>query len=217
MTFLAPVAGLVGLGLGLPALLTFYLLRLRRRPVRVSSTMFWEQATQDLQVNVPLRWLRPSWLLLLHLLILLLLVGALGRPAIESDAPARSRVFVVMDRTASMSAADMEGNRTRFEAGVERARALARELLSGLDAPSVSLISLAREARVVTPPTRVRGEIELALDALTPTDQPGRLEPALRLIESMLERETAEGEEGAPALGILISDGGCAGDGALSL
>ncbi len=217
MTFLAPVAGLVALGLGLPALLAFYLLRLRRRPVRVSSTMFWEQATQDLQVNVPLRWLRPSWLLLLHVLILLLLVGALGRPAIESDAPARSRVFVVMDRTASMSAADMPGGQTRFEAGVARAREMVREALSGLDAPSVSLISLAREARVVTPPTRVRGEIDVALEMLTPTDQPGRLEPALRLIESMLERETAEGEEGTPALVILISDGGCAAGGALSL
>ncbi|MFY7874007.1 MAG: dihydroxy-acid dehydratase, partial [Pirellula sp.] len=54
----------------LPLLLALYLLKLRRRPLRVVSTLFWPRASEDAQVNVPLRWLRPSWLLLLHLLAL---------------------------------------------------------------------------------------------------------------------------------------------------
>lgn len=217
MTLLAPIPALIALALGLPVLLTFYLLKLRRRPVRVSSTMFWEQATRDLQVNVPLRWLRPSVLFFLHLLILLLLAGALGRPAIEGGGGSRSSVFLVVDRTASMSARDMPGGASRFEEARRRAAALARELLGARDAPSLTLIALGHDARVVTPPTRSLGEIERALDRLEPTDQPGRLERALRLVESLRGSSADESEEDRPALVVLISDGVCARGGALSL
>ena len=68
MIFLAPLTGLIAAAVTVPTLLTFYLLRLRRRPVRVSTTMFWLPIGEDLEANVPLRMLRASWLLLLHLL-----------------------------------------------------------------------------------------------------------------------------------------------------
>ncbi len=217
MTLLAPMSAIVALGLALPTLVAFYLLRLRRRPVRVSSTMFWEQATRDLQVNVPLRWLRPSLLLLLHVLILLLLVGALGRPAVMGESAARSSVFVVIDRTASMSATDAGGQRSRFEAAVERARELTGELLSGLGAPSVTLIALGHDARVITPPTRSRAEIGRALDSLEPTDQPGRLGVALALVESLIETGTDEAVLERAPLVVVLSDGSSAMGSALSL
>lgn len=217
MTLLAPIPAIAALGLALPTLLTFYLLKLRRRPVRVSSTMFWEQATRDLQVNVPLRWLRPSLLLLLHVLILLLLAGALGRPAIMDDGASRSKVFLIIDRTASMSASDMPGGQSRFEAARRRADELAQDLLGGLDAPSVTLIALGHDARVLTPPTRSLGEIQRAIAQLEPTDQPGRLEDALTLIESLIGAETDESVDGQPALAVLVSDGVCARGSALSL
>ncbi len=217
MTLLAPIPAIIALGLALPVLLAFYLLKLRRRPVRVSSTMFWEQATRDLQVNVPLRWLRPSVLLALHLLILALLVGALGRPALMGEGSSRARVFIVLDRTASMGARDMDASRSRFEAAIDRAGELTGQLLSGIDAPSVTLIALGHDARVIAPPTRSRAEIERALAHLEPTDQPGRLKSALTLIESLIGGETDESDAQRLPLVVVISDGSSAIDSALSL
>ncbi|MBZ0172981.1 MAG: BatA domain-containing protein, partial [Phycisphaerales bacterium] len=74
MTLLSPGTMLLAASLTVPPLVVFYLLKLRRRPLRVTSTMLWEQAAHDMQVNVPLRWIRPNWLLLLHALILALLL-----------------------------------------------------------------------------------------------------------------------------------------------
>ena len=68
MTFLAPSAGLLAAAFVVPLLLSLYFLKLRRRPVRVSSTMLWRRAVHDLQVNAPFRMIKPSWLLLLQLL-----------------------------------------------------------------------------------------------------------------------------------------------------
>ena len=68
MTFLDPATGLTALAAGTLATLLWYFLKLRRRPLRVSSTMLWEAAARDVEVNAPFRWIRPSWLLLLQLL-----------------------------------------------------------------------------------------------------------------------------------------------------
>ncbi|MFY7896637.1 MAG: BatA domain-containing protein, partial [Phycisphaerales bacterium] len=78
MTFLAPLPAIIAACICVPALLALYLLKLRRRPVRVGSVLFWPKASEDTQANVPLRMIRPSWLLLLHLLALAALLIAFG-------------------------------------------------------------------------------------------------------------------------------------------
>ncbi len=59
------MAGLIAAALTVPVLLLFYFLKLRRRQVRVSSTLLWANAMQDMQVNTPFRWLRVTLLLIL--------------------------------------------------------------------------------------------------------------------------------------------------------
>ena len=54
MTFLAPTSALLAAAVVLPLLVAMYLLKLRRRPLRVSSVLLWEKFGSDLQVNVPL-------------------------------------------------------------------------------------------------------------------------------------------------------------------
>lgn len=81
MILLAPTAAIIGAAICTPLLVLLYLLKLRRRPVRVSTIAFWEQAEKDLQANVPLRWIRPTWILLIQLLAAGLIILALGRPA----------------------------------------------------------------------------------------------------------------------------------------
>src|SRR5262247_1796467 len=129
MTFLAPMAALAAAAITAPILLILYMLRLRRRPVRVSTIMFWPVAAEDAQANEPLRWLRPSWLLFLHAAVLALLLLALARPAVMGPGAA-DRLVILIDRSASMSAADMPDGKTRLDAAKARAARLIEDLLS---------------------------------------------------------------------------------------
>mgnify|MGYP006279587545 FL=1 len=220
MTLLSPIAGLIGALIGAPLLVAYYLLKLKRRPVRVSSTMYWEQAVHDLQVNVPFRWVRPTLLFLLHLLTLLTLLLALSRPAIETDRPRADRVFLLIDRSASMRAADVRTGDGETLPRFEAARRAAIERIDELTAGGsrVTLIAFAADAEVIGVPSSSAGPLRAALASLTPTDQPGDPRAALELVSSLAvgelarEDQPAEGggpsQQTAPALALVVTDGG---------
>lgn len=215
LTFVAPLAGAVAGVLGCTGVLLFYFLKLRRRPVRVSTLAFWEEAASDLQVNAPFKMVRASWILLLQLLAVLLLAAALARPEVEGTVTSRD-VFVVIDRSASMSARDGgRGGPTRLEEAKRAAVALIDRLPS--DA-RVSVISFAGDARAVVDATTNRREARLAIERMTGTDEPADIGTALRVLGAFVNRggelDAAEGDEdgdeGAPgsrALVALVSDG----------
>jgi hypothetical protein len=210
-TLLAPSSAALAAAVAFPALLALYLLKLRRRPVRVSATVLWEQAAHDLQVNTPLRWLRMSLLLLLHLLIVGLFVLALGRPAIDAGGLGTpQRAVIVIDRSASMSARDggtPDAPATRLERAKDEAKRLLDAMSRGVGGASVALVTFAAEPKVVvgmTPDLRlVRDEI----DAITPTDQPGDLFPALELVTSLVNPEGAEPSAENPVVVTILGDG----------
>ncbi len=204
MTLLAPGALLIGALLTVPPLVFFYLLKLRRRPLRVTSTMLWEQAVHDLQVNVPFRWLRPGLLILLHGLILASLLIALGRPAVEGMGGGAGRVFVLLDRSASMAAADMPDGSTRLESAKKRAVDLIESMSRGADPPEFTLIAFAAEPVVLTPPTTEVRRLRAAIGSVTPTDQPGRLDEAERLVRSLISGISED--QPTPRM-VLVSDG----------
>lgn len=215
MTLLAPTAALLAAGLTLPVLLAFYLLKLRRRPVRVSATYLWAQTLRELQVNIPFRWLRPSWLLLLHLIILGLLITAAGRPAIPLAGISAPRVIILIDRSASMSARDVISGaemRARLDEAKARARRLLDDLFAGGGPRSAAIVAFAAEPRDMTGFTTDPGRLRLALDELTPTDQPGDLAAALRLIDAMTSSSATDDQDGPePPPVIILSDGSFAG------
>ncbi len=207
MTFLTPIAAITAGVIATPILIALYLLKLRRRPVRVGSTMLWEQAVRDVQVNVPLRWLRPSWLLLLHLLILALFVLALGRPVLEGPTAAGSRVFLVIDRSASMAVADMPGGRTRLETAIERAGELADEL-TRMASPEITVVSYDSGARLAGRPARSASEVRRQLATITQTDHADDPRAALELVRALIPPVTDESESPDPALVVMLTDGG---------
>lgn len=216
MTFLAPFALVAGLVLGGLTLLAINLLKLRRRPVRVSSTMLWEQAASDLEVNVPLRWLRSSWLLLLHALVVLLLAAALGRPVLGTTGDAPPRVILILDRSASMNAVDMGESATRLE----RARARAKDVVRSLglrSRPEVTLIESAAEARLLGTPTADPAQLDRLIDRVEPTDERGNLQAAFDLASAIGASEVAEDGTPESALVLLVSDGNTSIDRELSL
>lgn len=207
MTLLDPTAALIAGLLAGPVLVAWYLLRLRRRPVRVSSTLFWRQAFRDLQVNVPLRWLRASWLLLLQATALALLVLAIGRPALHAEGPAPRRAYLLIDRSASMSATDGEGGVSRLEEARRRAEEVARDLRGLGSRTEVGVAAFAVEPIVLTAPTTSLDAVRRAIRQITPTDQPGDLQAALRLLGALATEERG-GEEGTePPTVLLFSDG----------
>lgn len=194
MTFLAPLAGLLAGALGLGVLLALHALKLRRRPVRVSSTLLWREAVRDLEVNIPFRAPRLTWLFLLQALAVLLLAGAIARPVLGSAERIPGRLIVVIDASASMSARDAPGNTARLD----RAKAQAAERLSNLrrgsGSPEIAVVRAALEPRMVVAPTRSIDAALAGIRSIRPTDQP--LDPdALRAaLTALLDRAGLEDE-----------------------
>src|SRR5687768_13845323 len=97
----------------IPSLLVLYFLKLRRKEADVPSTLLWRKSIQDLQVNAPFQKLRKNLLLLLQMLLLLLLLLALSRPIMNYTPGAGAVSVIAIDRSASMTANDIEGGKTR--------------------------------------------------------------------------------------------------------
>jgi hypothetical protein len=230
VTFLTPIPALIAAAITVPVLLALYLLKLRRRPLRVASTLFWPRASEDAQVNVPLRWLRPSWLLLLHLLALACLLVAFARPAVdEGGQAAGQRVVLLMDVSASMGAVDGFGGsaaaagansanasgaseemETRLDRARERAKELVRDLRAG-ERREIAVVSFAGGAQPLSGFTASRSMLDAAIDSAAQTDQAADLPAALTFVESLLasgaegDAVDATGADGATV--ILLSDG----------
>src|SRR3954465_3003730 len=98
-------AALALLALAVPIII-FYMLRLRREELAVSSSLLWRRALLDRTANAPWQRLRRNLLLLLQLLLLLLLVLSLARPFFYEHSVAQGNVVVVLDGSASMQATD---------------------------------------------------------------------------------------------------------------
>jgi hypothetical protein len=197
VTFLAPLAGLLAGALGLGVLLALHALKLRRRPVRVSSTLLWREAVRDLEVNIPFRAPRLTWLFVLQALAILLLAGAIARPVLGSAERIPGRLIVVIDASASMSARDAPDNTTRLDRAKDQAAERLANLRRGSGSPEIAVVRAALEPRMVVAPTRSIDAALAGIRSIQPTDQP--LDPdALRAaLTALLDRTGVEDESAA--------------------
>jgi len=204
ITFMNLSAGLAAAAAAFPALIALYLLKLRRRPMRVSSTLLWMQAVQDLEVNVPLRWLKASLLLLLHLLIVALFCLAIARPAITDASGSLRRTIILIDRSASMSARDKPESPSRLEIAQTRAREIIDSLTRANQSGAV--VAFASQPVILSGFTTSGPALNAAIADASPTDQPEDLGAALQLADTLIsgsgEEETAE-----PTDIVLLTDG----------
>jgi hypothetical protein len=206
LTFLAPIAGLVAGAIGAALVLLMYMLRLRRRPVLVSSTLLWKQAVRDLEGNIPWQRLSPTALLLVHLLIVALLAIALARPVMDTDLGDGQRVALVIDSSASMNAT--LGDETLIDIAKRRARERVRALFDSGRSPRVTVIESGLEARIVVRDSAERGRLLASIDSIVAKDQAGDLPGALSLIERMDGGVGDEESERMDTLVWVYSDGG---------
>jgi Ca-activated chloride channel homolog len=180
MSFLNPAAFLFLLGI--PAVIILHLLKIRRRQATVSSTLLWADSLRDQQATAPFRRLKPSLLLLLQALIILLLALALARPVRTVQVSGYERTVFILDVSASMQAWDARGS--RFTAAKEALSAAVARLALGQQA---MLIASGTEARVVVPFTNDREAQVRGVASLGALDLPGRLTEALRLAQANLQ------------------------------
>ncbi|MFW6060717.1 MAG: vWA domain-containing protein, partial [Phycisphaeraceae bacterium] len=208
MGFLTPWTALIAAAITIPALVSLYFLKLRRRQVEFPSTLLWKKAIHDLQVNAPFQRLRRNLLLLLQLLILAALLIAMARPTMQTTADPGRRIAIVIDHSASMNSTD--GAPTRLD----QAKEAALRLIDDLGSPDTNdegagaamVVSFAERARVVQQFTGDLARLRAAVRSIEPTDQRGQLEPALQLLEPFALQAAESDSSDALAVKVL-SDG----------
>jgi hypothetical protein len=211
--FLSPGFAAAAAAIAVPSLLVLYFLKLRRREMPVSSTFLWRKAVQDLQVNAPFQRLRRNLLLLLQLLALLALIIALARP-VANYTPGAGRLSVILiDRSASMSAADMSGGRTRLD----EAKRLASDLVDGMErGGQATVIAFDDEPEVVQTFTGDAEVLRNAIKSIQTTDRSTKLKLAFQLAGAQAAH-LVEQNTGVKPTVYLYSDGRVADATELSL
>jgi len=124
LNFLAPL--LLGLGALAAPVVVLYILKVRRREVRVPYLRLWEQLVIDTKARSLFKRLKRLYSLLLQLLILASLVLAAAQPDFELASSEKESIVLLLDCSASMHTlepgAEGSPDRTRFELMLERAR-----------------------------------------------------------------------------------------------
>ena len=186
MTWLQPWA--VWFLAGIPAIVLLYFLRLKKRPVSVSTLMFWQRVMQESGRRAFFQKLRHLLSLLLHLVIFLLLLAALARPVLDLSVRNGSGTVLILDLRARMQAIEPDGV-TRFEKALRLARDYARQAGSNRE---FALLTLGSKVTVNVPFTSDEKPLLDALDQLAPTDATGDLDAAIALADSLLAARTGE-------------------------
>lgn len=176
-------------------LIVLYLLKIRRKDVRVPATFLWPAVTTDVRANALFQRLRPNLLLFLQLLIALLVIGALARPMMKSHGILGNATVIVLDSSASMSATDVSPS--RFEAARSRIASLVRSM-SPQD--QLAIIEAGADTRVVASLTSDKKRLQEAVRSLRLSDAPNNIGDALRLATALVGNR-----EGSKI--VLLSDG----------
>lgn len=177
------------------AIIALYLLRMRRRELRVPATFLWPSRTDEVRANALFQRLRPSWLLFLQLLALTLIVVPLARPQIRQTGLTGEVTVLVLDTSASMGATDVKPSR------FAEAKRLAREAISSAKpGDRIALVEAGPVPRVVFPLGNDFAKQLSILDNLTGTDAESDVGEAMRLASAVLNGLNS-------ARIVLLSDG----------
>jgi hypothetical protein len=187
MTFLAPWA--VWFLAGVPLIVLLYLLKLKRRPLPVSTLMFWQRVLEENRRRALFQKLRNLLSLLLHLLIFALILAALAKPVLDRAMREGASTVLIVDTRARMQAGEAGGG-TRLEL----AKKLAANYLSQAAAGrQVAILSAQAAPTVAAPFTSDEKILREALNALAPTDTTGDLHASIDLAEQLLAARQGAG------------------------
>jgi hypothetical protein len=169
-----------------------YFLRLRRKPVPVSSTFLWKKSVEDLHVNRLMQWLRRNVLLLLQLLAAFALIYAVMGPRLHAAVGGGRHYILVIDNSASMSATDVPPSRLEWA----KAEAL-KEIDAATDADSGMVIVFNRTAEIRQSYTTNRDLLRAAVRDIRPSGSQTRFDEALNLAASRANPDRSTENEAA--------------------
>ena len=222
MDWLAPMSAVYAGAAAVPTLVLLYFLKLKRREQVVSSTLLWQRAVHDLQVNAPFQKIRRNILLLLQLLAILAILAAIGGPIASLRAGPGKRYVILVDRSASMNATDVAP--TRLEAAKEQGRFLIesqrkRTPFSIWDSSDQAMIiAFADHAKIMCNFTSDRQQLLAALNSITAGDASSSLGEAVIVAQAFAQSPGTEANNRSaenPAQLILLSDGRIRDSGAI--
>lgn len=170
---------------GIPVIVLLYFLRLKRRPLTVSTLMFWQRVLQESGRRAFFQKFRHLLSLLLHVLIFLLLLGALARPIFERGILEGSATVLILDTRARMQATEPDG-RTRFQIALRLAQDYARQAGG---AREFALLTLGAAPAVAVPFTGDEKLLRSALAQISSdgaTDATGDAAAAITLADALL-------------------------------
>ncbi|HOW70475.1 MAG TPA: VWA domain-containing protein [Phycisphaerae bacterium] len=187
-------------------LAVLHLLRVRPRPVRVVTTLFWVETVERVRARSILHRFRHPLTYALLLTICTLLALALAQPSLTEQAGSGLHEVIVLDAGASMAAPVPSSGGTRMEAAIAALEARIRtlspsdrvavvlvdpwpRLVLGFEQPIVSLASSLREIRPVSVPSITGEGLKLARSLLN-----GRANPRVLLLT---DRAPADAPMGA--------------------
>src|SRR2546425_8396311 len=183
MSLLIPAA--LAFGIIIPVILLLYFMRPKRQERVVSSTLLWQQASQDLQASRPWQRLRITALLLLQILAAIVIVLVLARPATFISSPIGGNTIIILQASASMQATDVPPSR------FEEAKSRISDLIDGLGpGDHLSIIAMARTPQVVIASSSDKSQLTAALQRAKVTNQDADLEQALSLATSLAAGHT---------------------------
>lgn len=169
------------------AILSFYFLKVRRKPVLVPSTFLWRRTIQDHRVNALWQRLRRSILLFLQLLAIAAAAAALVRPTWSGSVLRGGRYVFLVDNSASMAATDVAPSR------LDEAKRRVLELIDRMGSGDAAMIvSFSDQARIDQAFTENREQLRRAVRAIEPTNRATSIDEALRIC---LRQGGAAGEE----------------------
>lgn len=184
----------------LPVLIIAYLIVLRLKG-RV-ALRFTNTGVLGRVVGSQRRWTRHVFVAM-SLCSLVALGLAYANPLGTEKVPReRATVVMIVDTSLSMSAEDVDPNR------LDAAKQAATEFVQGLpDSFNVAVVAMSGRPTIAIPPTTDRGAVERAIGALELADGTAigdAITTGLRAVEMA---PAGEGEEPAPAMMIMLSDG----------
>jgi von Willebrand factor type A domain/Aerotolerance regulator N-terminal len=170
---------------GLVPLVVLYVLKIKRRRQRVSSTWLWAAAQRDLLAKHPFRKLVPELPLLLEILALAALAFALARPSTRGGVVDGDHVAIVLDTSASMATrvGGTAGTTTRMDQAKRAAQNLVSQLAPGADG---IVIEAGRVARMVAPLDRDPRRLQAAIATVVAHEGEGDLTGAVALAADRL-------------------------------
>lgn len=191
-------------------LVVLYILKVKRQRKRVASTWLWATAQRDLMARSPFKRLIAQIPLLLQAIALIALALALSRPATRGREFTGDHVAIVIDASASMSAA-APGQGPEPTTRLALAKVAAKDILSALTPGSDALILQAgREAHLLSPLDRDIVRVKAAVDRVHVEDVEGDLGAAVALAVDRLR------QMGGSRRIVVLTDGNLARPGSLA-